>query len=191
MTLRPLMTTFPRKGTQVRDRPLTPFEEDRTPVYVDQFATTITTSSGGDAIAALVAAMFPVSPPSSPTLFVGNGALRYGIRQKFMTSLRARAVCTFQVVGEPLDGRVASQLERVLERLEVRITEDRSEELAMPALPLRAFSTGVMFLDGHQPFCDTDDFKVTLAVPAGVLPAINITGMVKVSALIYLEAVFQ
>lgn len=191
MTLKPLMTTFPRKGTQVRDRALTPLEEDRTPVYVDQFATSVLTGAG-DVIGALVTAMFPPPPSaSSPTLFVGNGALRYGIRQKFMTSLRAQVMCTFQVVDEPLDSRVASQLERVLERLEVRITEDRSEELAMPALPLRAFSQGVMFLDGHQPFCDTDDFKITLAVPDGGLPSIPITSTVKVSALIYLEAVFQ
>lgn len=57
MTLRPLMTSFPRKGPQVRDRPLTPFEEDRTPVYAHTLSTLdLTLSPGDDAIAALIGA---------------------------------------------------------------------------------------------------------------------------------------
>jgi len=193
MTLRPLMTTFPRKGPQVRVSPLTSIEEDRTPVYVDTVSAidvavdVIPTNE--DAIANLVAV--GALDIANAEVFVGNGELRFGIRQKALTGLRARVHCAFQPVGAAADSRVASLLASVLERIEVRISEDTSGDLVMPALPIRAFTQGVMFLDGHQPFCGSDDFKITFAIPAGGLPEVRLFAAALVSAEIYLEAVFQ
>jgi len=189
MTMQPLMTSFPRKGARVRDSLLTPFEDDRTPVYVDSKGTATLAVPSGDIVLALRGGSGGLALPTS--LFHGNGALRFGIRQKYMTALRVRVHCTFQLSAGVLDSRVARQLEQVLERLEVRITEDMSEELAMPALPIRVFSQGVMFAEGHQPFCDTDEFKVTLAEPTSGLPVIKCLTACAVSAELYLEAVFQ
>lgn len=153
MTLRPLMTTFPRKGPQVRDSPLTPIEEDRTPVYVDTVsAIDVAVATGEDAIGNLLAV--GALDITNAEVFVGAGDLRFGIRQKALTGLRARVHCAYQANGSAADSRVAALLAGVLERIELRISEDTSGDLVMPALPIRAFAQGVMFLDGHQPFCN-------------------------------------
>jgi len=174
----------------VRDRPLSPLEEDRTPVYVDTVSTlSLTLDPDDDPIAVLLDT--GGLDITNAAVFVGNGALRYGIRQKAMTSLRARVHCIYQASGGLADSRIASQLARVLERLELRISEDASGELVMPALPIRAFAQGVTFLGRHQPFCDSDDFRLEVTAPAAGLPTVLVGNATLVSAELYFEAVFE
>jgi len=182
---------YPRKGAEVRDRPLTPLEEDRTPVYVDTVSTLSlpVAAPTDDPIVVLLGDTGGLDITNA-AVFVGNGSLRYGIRQKAMTSLRARVHCTYQASGGLADSRIASQLARVLERLELRISEDASGELVMPALPIRAFAQGVTFLGRHQPFCDSDDFRLEVTAPAAGLPTVLVGNATLVSAELYFEAVF-
>jgi len=61
----------------------------------------------------------------------------------------------------------------------------------MRPIPLRSLYDGVIFPDGTEPFCDSDDFRLEVTAPAAGLPTVLVGNATLVSAELYFEAVFE
>jgi len=189
------MAYFPRAAAVTGER--TARWIDRAPVYVDGQATPkIAVAGSTNIIATLTGAGSGLNLPA--TLFSGSGVLKSSIRGKRLTSLKARVNALYQddyygagTSGNPPDLYASEHIAAILTRLVATIYADATDAYAMRPIPLRSLLDGVIFPDGTEPFCDSDDFRMEVSEPTSGLSSFTMYNATLVSAELYFEAVFE